>query len=198
MKEIINDIKRLAEQSNFIRLYENFDKKVIMKNVGKIIGEIDKEYIEFLTATNGASILDYCFGGLKNSSLGQNVYENITDLWQQDNLLTFKFWGIIGTSSGENFGYLDKKNRDGNHFIGFYSSDNPEHVYIVSSSFKIFLTKFLKQVELALLKDENAIYLIDNEWFLNPEKLVKDDTEIAGYINNDPTRSRYNLIQKLS
>jgi len=196
MKEIISDIERISGLSKSISLYQNFDIKVIMKNIGKITGEVDKEYVEFLTNTNGASILDYCFLGFKNRALGQNVYENIMDLWQQDNLLTFRFWGVIGTSSGENFGYLDKKNKEGNHFIGYYSNENPAHVYMVSSSFKIFMTKFLNQVELALLEDRNAIYLIDNEWFLNPEKLVEDDKEMAIYINSEPTRSRYNLLQK--
>lgn len=195
MKDIIDNIKRLSQLSNYISLYINFDTKTIMKNIGKITGEIDKEYVEFLRNTNGLTILDYCFFGLKNNKLGVNVYENIRDLWQDDNLLTFKFWGISATSTGENFGYLDKKDKNGNHFIGYYSSENPENVYLVSSSFKIFITKFLNQVELAIEQDKNAIYLLDNNWFLNPEKLIENDTEMADYINNDFRKANYNLLQ---
>ena len=74
------------------------------------------------------------------------------ELWQVDNLLTFRFWGVIGTSCGENFGYLDKIDSDGNHFIGYYNTNEPEQVYLVASSFDIFMSKFLKQIENNLMK----------------------------------------------
>jgi hypothetical protein len=161
--------------------------------MGKITGEIDKQYISFLMETNGASILDYCFLGMKNNQLGINVYDNIRELWQVDNLLTFRFWGIIGTSCGENFGYLDKIDSDGNHFIGYYNTNEPEQVYLVASSFKIFMSKFLKQVELTLEIDKNAIYVANNDWFLNQEKLIIDDNEMDQYLQNHET-SKYNLL----
>lgn len=108
METIITNIEKLAKVSPYIKLYKTFGSDVILRNIGKITGEVDKQHIDFLLNTNGASILDYCFLGMKNRKLGANVYENIRELWQADSLLTFRFWGIVGTSCGENFGYLDK------------------------------------------------------------------------------------------
>lgn len=194
MDAIIAHIEKLAKISPYIKLYQDFDSNVILRNIGKITGEVDKQYVEFLLKTNGASILDYCFLGLKNHSLGVNVYDNMRELWQSDCLLTFRFWGIVGTSCGENFGYIDEKDSSGNHYIGYYSANEPEHVYLVASSFNIFVDKFLKQVEASLTIDKNAIY-IDNDWFLNPQKLIIDDIEMAQYLQSQET-SEYNLLDR--
>ena len=193
MNTIIEYIERLSNISKNIRLYQTLDTKIILKNIGKITGEVDKQYIEFLMNTNGASILDYCFLGIKNNSLGVNVYDNMRELWSMDNLLTFRFWGIAGTSSGESFGYLDEIDNAGNHFIGYYTTKEPEQVYLVASSFKIFMIKFLRQIELALEIDQNAIYTTNNNWFLDQEKLVIGDDEMAQYLQNKKT-SKYNLL----
>ncbi|MFK2002928.1 SMI1/KNR4 family protein [Bacteroides fragilis] len=195
MNVIINHIEKLSKTSKYIKLYRNFDTKVILRNMGKITGEVDKQYIRFLMETNGASILDYCFLGMKNNQLGINVYDNIRELWQVDNLLTFRFWGVIGTSCGENFGYLDKIDSDGNHFIGYYNTNEPEQVYLVASSFDVFMSKFLKQIENTLKLDENAICIANNDWFLNKEKLIVDDEEMNQYLQNHKT-SKYDLLSK--
>lgn len=194
METIITNIEKLAKVSPYIKLYKTFGSDVILRNIGKITGEVDKQHIDFLLNTNGASILDYCFLGMKNRKLGANVYENIRELWQADSLLTFRFWGIVGTSCGENFGYLDKLDNSGNHYIGYYSISEPEHIYFVASSFNIFINKFLKQIELALIIDKDAIN-IDNDWFLNPQKLIIDDIEIAQCLQSQKT-TEYNLLSK--
>lgn len=194
MDEIIAHIEELSKLSPYIKLYRNFDPKIILKHIGKITGEIDRQYVDFLLKTNGASILDYCFLGLKNHTLGVNVYDNMRELWQSDCLLTFRFWGIVGTSSGENFGYIDEKDSSGNHYIGYYSANEPEHVYLVASSFNIFMDKFLKQVEASLAIDKNAIY-IDNDWFLNPQKLIINDIEMDQYLQSQGT-SEYKLYDR--
>ena len=160
--------------------------------MGKITGEVDKQYISFLMETNGASIMDYCFLGIKNNNLGMNVYDNMIDLWQIDNLLALRFWGIMGTSNGENFGYLNKIDSNGNHFIGYYNFNEPGQVYLVASSFEIFMNKFLTQVELTLGVDKNAIYIASNDWFLNKSKLIIDDDEINKYVQKYNTL-KYNL-----
>ena len=195
MNEIIDTIKKLSYRTKYIKLYQNYDIKIIMKNIGKITVEVDKEYTEFLKYTNGASILDYCFLGLKNRELGVNLYENITELWQMDNMLTFKFWGIAGTSGGENFGYLDLKNKEGNHFIGYYSPDNLEQVYLAASSFKIFMKKCLKQIEITLELDKEAIYTVDNNWFMDINKLIENDNELKQYITDHDNSTKYNLFE---
>ena len=70
MDEIIAHIEELSKLSPYIKLYRNFDPKIILKHIGKITGEIDRQYVDFLLKTNGASILDYCLLGLKNDNLG--------------------------------------------------------------------------------------------------------------------------------
>ena len=92
MDAIITYIEKLAQISPYIKLYRDFNSYVILRNIGKITGEVDKQYVEFLLKTNGASILDYCFLGLKNHTLGVNVYDNMRELWQSDCLLTFRLW----------------------------------------------------------------------------------------------------------
>ena len=157
MDETIAHIEELSKLSPYIKLYRNFDSKTILKHIGKITGEIDRQYVEFLMKTNGASILDYCFLGLKNHNLGMNIYDNMRDLWLLDCTLIMRFWGFCRTSSGENFGYLDKVDSSGNHYIGYYSTSEPEHVFLVASSFKIFMNKFLKQLESTLTVNNEAI-----------------------------------------
>lgn len=56
MNVIINHIEKLSKTSKYIKLYRNFDTKVILRNMGKITGEVDKQYIRFLMETNGANL----------------------------------------------------------------------------------------------------------------------------------------------
>ena len=124
-----------------------------------------------------------------------NIYDNMSELWFLDCSLAMRFWGICGTSSGENFGYLDKVDSSGNHYIGYYSTNEPEHVYLVASSFKIFMNKFLQQVESTLTIDQKAIYIDNNDWFLNPQKLVINDIEMVQYLQSQGT-SEYKLYDR--
>ena len=59
MDAIVTYIEKLAQISPYIKLYRDFNSNVILRNIGKITGEVDKQYVEFLLKTNGASILDY-------------------------------------------------------------------------------------------------------------------------------------------
>jgi hypothetical protein len=152
--------------------------------MGKITGEIDNQYIEFLKITNGASILDYCFLGLKNNQLGINLYENHRELWMTDYNLSQKYWACIGDSAGNTFGYLDKKNEFGDHYFGYYSIYESRKIYLVASSFKIFMDKFLTQIENILKIDPNAIALDNNNWFLEKTELIKNDIEMQKFLDN--------------
>lgn len=49
-------------------------------------------------------------------------------------------------------------------------------------------------MEASLAIDKNAIY-IDNDWFLNPQKLIIDDIEMAQYLQSQET-SEYNLLDR--
>ena len=65
----------------------------------------------------------------------------------------------------------------------------------LASSFDIFMSKFLKQIENTLKLDENAICIANNDWFLNKEKLIVDDEEMNQYLQNHKT-SKYDLLSK--
>ena len=46
MDEIIEHIEELSKLSPYIKLYRNFDPKIILKHIGKITGEIDRQYVD--------------------------------------------------------------------------------------------------------------------------------------------------------
>ncbi|MCL1916781.1 MAG: SMI1/KNR4 family protein [Peptococcaceae bacterium] len=194
MKDILDRLKKLSAISAYVQLYEDFDNSVVLKHMGKITGEIDRPYIDFLMLTNGASVLDYCFFGFKNKNLGGNLYDNVTDLWRDDNLLTFRFWSCIGDSIGNSFGYLDKKNTSGGHYFGYHSLYSPGKVYLVSSSFSVFMEKFLSQIELAVAKNKNAIGLEGNDWFMDRARLIEHDKEMEAFLQ-DTKGTEYSLIE---
>ena len=182
MNGVIERIRQLAVKSKYVKLYEDFGSEIVLRHIGKVTGEVDRQYLDFLLKTNGASILDYAFLGLKNRELGVNLYENIRELWQMDCMLTFKFWGFAGSSFGANFGYLDQQDSCGNHFIGYYSHHEPERVRVVASSFAIFIDKFVQEVEATLLEDANAIDFSGEEWFMDVDRLCVGDAELHSYL----------------
>jgi hypothetical protein len=184
MQGIINRLDKLATISKYVRLYKNFDKIIIFKNMGKISGEVDRPYIDFLIMTNGASVLDYCFMGFKNKSLGLNLDENISELRAMDYFLSDCFWGCISDSIGNSFGYVDKKNKLGGHYFGYHSMSNLGHIHLVASSFSIFMDKFLSQIEAAVSKNKDAIGLDNNDWFMEKDALFKQDDEIADFLKD--------------
>ena len=79
MDEIIAHIEELSKLSPYIKMYRNFDPKIILKHIGKITGEIDRQYVDFLLKTNGASILDlslihiYTFNPIKTINMRLNL-----------------------------------------------------------------------------------------------------------------------------
>ncbi|GIQ57485.1 hypothetical protein Flavo103_06210 [Flavobacterium collinsii] len=192
MKNILDRIEKLESHNPHIKLYKDFGKDIILKHMGKIIGEIDNQYINFLKFTNGASILDYCFLGLKNNKLGINLYENHAELWLMNYNLSQKYWGCIIDSTGNTFGYLDQRNESGDHYFGYYSIHESEKIYLVASSFKIFMNKFLMQIEETLKNNPEAISLINNNWFTEKMHLIKDDIEMEIFLDS----SKSTIYQK--
>ena len=49
------------------------------------------------------------------------------------------------------------------------------------------MNKFLKQLESTLTVNNEAIYIDNNDWFLNPEKLVINDIEMDQYLQSQGT-----------
>jgi hypothetical protein len=184
MQNIIKRLDKLATTSKYVKLYKNFDRNIIFENMLKIPGEIDNPYIDFLTITNGASILDYCFIGFKNTSLAIDLCANVTDLWKVDSFLSNRFWGCICDSIGNSFGYVDKQNQFGGHYFGYHSMNDLRHIYLVASSFSIFMDKFLSQIEATVSKNKNAISFDNNDWFMERDALFKQDEEIEIFLKN--------------
>lgn len=190
MKVLVDRLALLAERHPKIKLYRGQGAMVVLKNMGKVTGGLDRQYQAFLTETNGASVLDYCFLGFKNPELGLNLYDNIMEMWALDSLLAMKFWAFAGTSTGESFGYLARKNAHGSHFIGLYRESQPETVTVIASSFEYFLAAFIDKVETLLATGADTYWLPDDAWAVpNPA-----DTELASYLDANGA-SHYPLDQ---
>ncbi|RFD24447.1 SMI1/KNR4 family protein [Pseudomonas sp. GL93] len=189
MKNIVSSIENLSTDPEKIKLFRSYGTMVVLKNMGKVTGGLDKEYMSFLMETNGASILDYCFLGFKNRELGLNLYENIMDLWQADNSLAMKFWAFAGTSAGDAFGYLDLKNKKGSHFIAYYTPDQPEQVTVISSCFELFMRKFIAEIQILIQANDDSFWIEDNTWMTSLEGSSVDDVELQDFLATN--RSAY-------
>ena len=179
---ILDRINKLSMSSPYIKKYSS-NPANILKGMGNIIGEIDKQHIEFLKLTNGASILDYCFLGFKNPNLyPRNIYEEMLEVWHNNPLTSNIFWCIAGNSIGEYFGYIPKKDSKGNHFIAYFTNKNPDEIILVSSSFNIFINKFIDAVFDRIIEDNEALD-IDYSFFLDINKITMNDVELDAYLS---------------
>ncbi|WP_330209347.1 SMI1/KNR4 family protein [Pseudomonas sp. AM4(2022)] len=193
MKDIVSSIENLSTDPEKIKLFRSYGTMVVLKNMGKVTGGLDKEYMAFLMETNGASILDYCFLGFKNRELGLNLYENIMDFWQADNSLAMKFWAFAGTSAGDAFGYLDLKNKKGSHFIAYYTPDQPEQVTVISSCFELFMRKFITEIQILIQANDDSFWIEDNTWMTSLEGSSVDDVELQDFLATNGS-AYYKLI----
>lgn len=193
MKDIVSSIENLSTDPEKIKLFRSYGTMVVLKNMGKVTGGLDKEYMAFLMETNGASILDYCFLGFKNRELGLNLYENIMDFWQADSSLAMKFWAFAGTSAGDAFGYLDLKNKKGSHFIAYYTPDQPEQVTVISSCFELFMRKFIIEIQILIQANDDSFWIEDNTWMTSLEGSSVDDVELQDFLATNGS-AYYKLI----
>ena len=193
MKDIVSSIENLSTDPEKIKLFRSYGTMVVLKNMGKVTGGLDKEYMAFLMETNGASILDYCFLGFKNRELGLNLYENVMDFWQADNSLAMKFWAFAGTSAGDAFGYLDLKNKKGSHFIAYYTPDQPEQVTVISSCFELFMRKFITEIQILIQANDDSFWIEDNTWMTSQEGSSVDDVELRDFLATNGS-AYYKLI----
>ncbi|NEN75793.1 SMI1/KNR4 family protein [Pelistega sp. NLN82] len=189
---ILSKIDKLSLKSKYVKKYPSDPIKII-KGVGNITGEINKQHVDFLKKTNGASILDYCFWGIKNSNLfPRNIYDEMSNVWYKNPLTSLSFWCIAGNSAGEYFGYIPQKDSKGNHFIAYLNKISSSEIHLVSSSFNIFMSKFLDEVSIKISDDEESLD-IDYSFFLDSHKIAKDDDELMIYLDKKPPK--INLIE---
>jgi hypothetical protein len=179
---ILDRINELSVRTPYIKKYSS-NPVNILKGMGNIIGEIDKQHIEFLKLTNGASILDYCFWGFKNPNLyPRNIYEEMLEVWHNNPLTSNFFWCIAGNSIGEYFGYIPKKDSEGNHFIAYFTNKTPDKLILVSSSFNIFINKFIDAVS-DRIREDNESLDIDYSFFLDINRIASNDIELGIYLS---------------
>jgi hypothetical protein len=183
----MNYIKRIYELrklTKYISLYENVNLKNLYKGVGRVPGEFNKELLEFLKLTNGASILDYCFLGIKNMKLGTNLDKFYLELWSNNNQLAGRIIPFISSSVGDNFGYLIGEHRNGE--IVYYNNEYTDRMWVIGSSFNIFMTTFLDDVEHTINNAEDELILtveIPN-WPIDTEHWIKRDSVLLKTYNN--------------
>ena len=150
---------QLEEDYDCITLYRNFDTKNLFKGIGRIPGSFDKEVLEFLKFTNGASIMDYCFLGIKNNKLGVNLDEFVLELWGTHDFLAGKIIPFMINSSGETFGFLLEGEGEKNPIVFHSNEFNEEEVLVISSSFNNFMSTFTEDVESTLVNSKDDIFV---------------------------------------
>lgn len=191
----LDQIKELAIYlsgvNSDVEIYPQYGKLTILRNIGKIPGECDAQYVDFLCFSNGLKAYDCVFYGFKSKELRPYMHENIGDLWVMDCMLAGTFWGFGSSSSGYNFGYVKKKDTQGNHYIGFYDMSYPQEVTLIASSFNIFMWKFLSGVKVAV-KESTDIPILDAAWFHGIGESYYHDEEL---FSSEEARSdfRYEL-----
>lgn len=178
----LNETLSSLSSHESITLYQNVNLKTLYKGIGRVIGNFNKELLEVLKITNGASILDYCLLGFKNSQLGTDIDKFTMELWHSNDLLAGKMIPFMIDSSGGTFGYLI------NEFIKpsqsapiiYYSDLNPEYVYVIGSSFMSFFTSFLEDVKYTINnnKDGLLVSIEIEDWPLDISHWIKNDSNL--------------------
>ena len=152
LSRIMELAEALAEESDQVELYPQYGRLVILRNIGKIIGACDRQYVDFLCLSNGMRAFDHEFYGFKSQELRPYLHDHMLSLWAWDSMLAGSFWGFASSSSGLRWGYLAKVDSAGNHYIGAYDRARRREVFLIASSFNVFMWKFLSGLQAALRK----------------------------------------------
>ncbi|WP_455108856.1 hypothetical protein [Porphyromonas sp.] len=167
----------LAEESDQVELYPQYGRLVILRNIGKILGACDRQYVDFLCLSNGMRAFGYEFYGFKSQELRPYLHDHMLSLWAWDSMLAGAFWGFASSPSGLKWGYLAKVDSAGNHYIGAYDLARPREVILVASSFNVFLWKFLSALQTALRKGEEPPRF-EASWFREEGETYVHDAEL--------------------
>ena len=62
--------RALADESDQVELYPQYGRLVILRNIGKILGACDRQYVDFLCLSNGMRAFGYEFYGFKSQDCG--------------------------------------------------------------------------------------------------------------------------------
>lgn len=167
----------LAEESGQVELYPQYGRLVIFRNIGKILGACDRQYVDFLCLSNGMRAFGHEFYGFKSQELRPYLHDHMLSLCAWDSMLAGSFWGFASSSSGVKWGYLAKVDSRGNHYIGAYDRARRREVFLIASSFNIFLWKFLSGLQAALRKGEEPPRF-EPSWFRAEGETYVHDAEL--------------------
>ena len=67
--------RALADESDQVELYPQYGRLVILRNIGKILGACDRQYVDFLCLSNGMRAFGYEFYGFKSQELRPYLHE---------------------------------------------------------------------------------------------------------------------------
>lgn len=177
LSRIMELARTLAEESGQVELYPQYGRLVILRNIGKILGACDRQYVDFLCLSNGMKAFGHEFYGFKSQELRPYLHEYMCDLWAWDFMLSSSFWCFSSSASGLKWGYLAKVDSADNHYIGAYDLARPREVILVASSFNIFLWKFLSGLQTALRKGEEPPRF-EASWFREEGETYVHDAEL--------------------
>ncbi len=183
MNDVIEKLEKLSVTNDSITLYKPLDLKNLYKGVGRTIGEFNKELLELLKITNGASILDYCLLGFKNNKLGTDIDKLVYELWSSNDNLAGTFIGFMLDNIGGTFGYLIGSEFEKLNYkpIGYSNPEEPEILYIIGSSFRNFFLNFLDDVKYTIESNDSTELLVNIEienWPLDIDHWVQKDPEL--------------------
>jgi len=193
MNHVKQKLDELSQKCRQITLYRNPDVKAIMKGIGRVPGKFDSQLLDFLQFTNGASIFDYCFMGLKNPKLGVDIDKFVAELWPANTMLANQFVGFMATSANSVFGYLiNIGDPNGIHPIAYSSNDDPERIHVIASSFRNFMEIFLRDVENTINSHPNGpLFQIDEPgWPIKIEHWISMDEQLR-LMYNDGTLDNF-------
>jgi hypothetical protein len=140
------DLRR--EFPELIKLYPPASREQIEQTEQKLglrLAELDPAWVEFLSMTNGASILDYCLVGAMSSQIASIAEINI-ELWSinKGNRIEGNFVTFLGSSSPTDIGFMKIDRRK---CVALLSTPMETAVLPIASSFDAFMDSFIADFE---------------------------------------------------
>ncbi len=187
MVETVDRLKELAAKHKLVKVYGPADRKMVMRRFSKIPGHPDQDLSEFYEHSNGASVLDYCIVGCKNSRIADLEYVRdgiyVQD-WQRDR----SFVPFVVSSVGEFFGYLVSSDpiRDSPiHPVSYCRDPENDSPTVIASSVGKFLHGLLEDAEEQLSRDPESVSIEFTGWPCDLNHWQSRDPELATYYCNE-------------
>jgi hypothetical protein len=136
------------EFPELVKLYQPASREHIKqteKRLGLRLAELDPAWVEFLSMTNGASIMDYCLVGAMSSQIASIAEVNL-ELWSisRGKWINGNFVIFLGSSIPSDIGFTKSGRK---RCVAFLSTPMETSVLPIASSFDTFMDKFLDDVE---------------------------------------------------